>query len=340
MTVLALWMQIDCPQAFCTPFTTRCSSATIADMQTNGRWEMRTYPRLVETRRAAELGITQHQLVRSKRYPSVLAGIRMDRETLVRFPAPVWSDRSWQWDWLSMRAALFKHPGMVAGHALAARLYGWPLPSNFTTDQLYLCSTDQNSRINQRRITLRRKRSFAQVDWFGLPLLSPVDSFIDVGPDLTLRDLIKLGDAAVGNWHGPPQIDLGSLRTAVDERSRIKSRRHLLKALDLVRPTVDSPRETDLRLWAITVGLPEPTVHPRVRCSIHREYVEPDLGYEDEKLALEYEGDHHRASKEQWTRDLERDEALRDAGWTVLKVTSRTNYKQLEAKIRRHLGLK
>ena len=331
-------MQMVNPQPNSSSFNSFHGPATIAGMDINSGWEMRDYPLLIETRKACELGITQHQLLRSGRYPSVLAGVRMDRERLVQLPTPIWADRTWQWDSLSLRAALVKHPEVVAAHALAARLYGWPLPSNFTTDQIFLWSPDRNARINQRRITLRRKRNFAHVKWFGLPLLSPADTFIDIGPDLTERDLIKLGDAAVGNWHGPPQISLESLRAAVGERSRIRSRRHLLNALDKVRTTVDSPRETDLRLWTVAVGLPEPTVHPRIACSTRRGYAEPDLGYEDVRLALEYEGDHHRSSKVQWSRDVERDEALRDAGWTVLKVTSRTNYRQLEEKIRRQLG--
>lgn len=314
-------------------------SATIALMFANDRWEMRDYPTLIETGQAASHGITQHQLLRSGRFPRILPGIRMDTERLVRLRTPVWADRSWQRDALSLRAALIKHPGTVAAHALAARLYGWPLPPNLMTDQLYLCSADRNFRINQRRITLRRRKNIVQVNWYDLPLLSPIDTFIDIGPDLTLRDLIKLGDAAVGNWHGGPQTQLPLLRAEVAERRQVISRHHLLSALELVRETVDSPRETDLRLWTIAVGLPEPTVHPRVRCSVHREAVEPDLGYVDEKLALEYEGDHHRQSKEQWTRDINRDEALRDSGWTVLKVTSRTNYRLLEAKVRQHLGL-
>lgn len=303
------------------------------------RWEMRDYPSLIETRHARSHGITQHQLLKSDRFLRILPGIRMDTDRMVRFRTPVWADQSWQRDALSLRAALIKHPGTVAAHALAARLYGWPLPPNLMTEQLYLCSADRNFRINQRRITLRRRKNFTEVDWYELPLLSPIDTFLDVGPDLALRDLIKLGDAAVGNWHGRPQVLLSPLRAEVAERSQVRARHHLLSALNFVRETVDSPRETDLRLWTIAVGLPEPTVHPRVRCSVHREVVEPDLGYEDEKLALEYEGDHHRQSKAQWARDIERDEALRDAGWSVLKVTSRTNYRLLEAKVRQHLGL-
>lgn len=308
-------------------------------MYSDHRWVMRDYPLLFEAQKASERGITRHGLFHTSRYPVVVPGIRMDLESFVRFPTPVWADRAWQSDALRFRAVLMKHPGIVAGHALAARLYGWPLPSNLMTDQLHVCSTDANARIIQPIITLHRSKSFAQRLWFDLPLLDAVDVFIGVGPDLQVRDLVKLGDAAIGNWHGPPQADLAELRTQVTERKFLRRRRHLLTAIDLMRPTVDSPAETDLRLWTIAVGLPEPVVHPKIYCPLRKRVVEPDLGYPDAKLAMEYEGDHHRSSKQQWTNDIERDEALRNEGWTVLKVTSRTNYRQLEGTIRHHLGL-
>lgn len=125
----------------------------------------------------------------------------------------------------------------------------------------------------------------------------------------------------------------------IDSRSRVRSRHHLLDALSLVRPAVDSPAETDLRLWALTVGLPEPAVHPQISSRLLRRVIEPDLGYQDAKLALEYEGEHHLRSRDQWNRDIERDDAMRYEGWTVLKVTSRTDYRLLESKVRHHLGL-
>ena len=308
-------------------------------MFNDDRWEMRNYPLLFESRRASEFGITRHRMLYTTRYPVVLSGIRMDRESFAQFRTPSWADETWQWDALRLRAALIKYPKLVAGHALAARLYGWPLPQNLLTSQLHLCTDDRNARICQPIITLHRTKHISRVQWFDLPLLTAVDTFISLAADLCLRDLVKLGDAAVGNWHGSPQTDLETLRHEITTRKDLRRRPQLLRALDLMRPTVDSPPETDLRLWAIAVGLPEPEIHPRIYCSLINRFVEPDMGFRDSQLALEYEGDHHRWSKAQWDRDIERDDALRHEGWTVLKVTSRTNYQRLEAKIRNHLSL-
>lgn len=308
-------------------------------MFNDDHWELRDYPVLFESSRAAEQGITRHKMLRTSRYPIVLRGVRMDRESFVRFRTPRWADDHWMWDALRLRAALIKYPGLVAGHALAARLYGWPLPSNHMTSQVHLCTDDRNARICRPMITLHRTTHFSAVQWFDLPLLSAVDTFIGFGSGLCLRDLVKLGDAAVGNWHGSPQTDRETLRHEIITRKELRGKSRLLAALDLMRPTVDSPRETDLRLWAIEIGLPEPVVHPQIYCSLLGRFVEPDLGFPDEKVAMEYEGDHHRRSKAQWERDIERYDALRHEGWNVVRVTSGTNYRSLEAKLRHHLGL-
>lgn len=303
------------------------------------RWEMRNYPRLFQARQAEELEITRHSLLHTQRYPVVLPGIRMDRETFDSFRTPRWADHNWEWEALRLRAVVLKYPGVVADRSTAARIYGWPVPTSLMTSQLHVCAEDKNARIRMSQVTLHRIRHFSRWTWLDLPILTPAEVFIRLGPDLCLRDLVRVGDAAVGNWHGPPQVEISALRSQIKAHARVRCRQRLLEAVELMRPTVDSPAETDLRLWAISVGLPEPTVHPRIESDLARGPIEPDLGYPDEKLALEYEGDHHRDSPDQWTRDIERDEAMRHAGWTVLKVTRRTDYRQLETKIRRHLSL-
>lgn len=334
-----LWTVIFCPQARFLLFPQQAGCANMPCMFNHDRWEMKDYPRLFLVSDHARFGITRHSLYHSNRYPSVLPGVRMDQQTLERHPTPLWADQDWKWDALRLRAASLRYSNIAASHATAARLFGWPLPPNLMTSQLHLSTGDKSARIRHQQITLHRPTQMSSMRWLDLPILAAEDVFIGIGPDLLLRDLVMLGDAAVGNWHGSPQISLPTLQQAVRSRSRLRRGDHLLAALDLIRPTVDSPAETNLRLWARAVGLPEPIVHPRVFCRLLNREVEPDLGYPDEKLALEYEGEHHLRSKNQWNSDIDRDEGLRNEGWTVIKVTSRTDYGLLEAKIRHHLGL-
>ena len=308
-------------------------------MSDDVRWQMHDFPQVFRTRDHAERGITRHSLYHSKRYEEVLPGVRMDLEKFDRCAAPVWADAAWRFDAQRLRAALLLYPAIAASHALAARLYGWPLPSNWLDSHLHVSLTNPNSRIRLSEITLRRMTSMSVKRWFGLPILAPEDVIIGIAGDLLQRDLVKVIDAAAGNWHGPPQIRLDELRVSVRGRPFVRQRQHLIEAVDLARPTVDSPPETDLRLWAVAVGLPEPVVHPKVPSRSLGRIVEPDLGYPEALLALEYEGGHHFQSKRQRENDLKRDEALRAEGWTVLHVTSNVDYRQLETQIRHHLGL-
>ncbi len=300
------------------------------------QWEFRDFPVLFEAKKFAELGISRHALLKSQRYPVVLPGVRMDTETFTKYPVPLWAD----WDWMRtaqrLRAASLKKPGIVGAHATAAQLYGWPLPQRLMTSHLHVASNDRNLRLRLPNVTLHRTIHHSLRNWFGLPLLDAADVIIGLAAELALPELVRLGDAAVGNWHGPPQISLTELNMKA-RRPQIRARSHLRAGLELVRETVDSPKETDLRLWLRSVGLPEPVVHPSVHSALLGQSVEPDLGYPDALLALEYEGEHHLLSRRQWAHDIERYEALHQEGWTVLRVTSRTDFGQLEQKILHHL---
>ncbi|UVI35881.1 hypothetical protein [Brevibacterium spongiae] len=117
----------------------------------------------------------------------------------------------------------------------------------------------------------------------------------------------------------------------------MRNRRRVGEALALIRPDVDSPRETELRLWIMSVGLPEPEIHPQICCEQLKATIRPDLGYPAARLAIEYESDFHRTDRRQWDIDIERENALAHEGWTLIRVTSRTDRRVLERQIRTHL---
>jgi very-short-patch-repair endonuclease len=91
--------------------------------------------------------------------------------------------------------------------------------------------------------------------------------------------------------------------------------RNAITALALANPLAESPMETRLRLTLVDAGLPAPVVQHRVgRYRL-------DLAYPDLKVAIEYDGDHHR-DRDTFRRDIARLNALRAAGWTVLRFTA------------------
>lgn len=89
-----------------------------------------------------------------------------------------------------------------------------------------------------------------------------------------------------------------------------------------IRPGVDSPQESRLRLRLIAAGLPEPTVNHSLDDEIDgRPLRWADLAYINYKIVIQYEGDHHR-SRNQLAADIARDDDWQRAGWTIVRLTA------------------
>lgn len=89
----------------------------------------------------------------------------------------------------------------------------------------------------------------------------------------------------------------------------------------MVDPGAESPRETWLRLLIIRAGLPRPQTQIEVRNEYGAVIAVVDMGWEELKIAIEYEGDHHRTSRMQFNRDIRRMDELIELGWIVIRVT-------------------
>jgi very-short-patch-repair endonuclease len=47
-----------------------------------------------------------------------------------------------------------------------------------------------------------------------------------------------------------------------------------------------------------------------------------DMGWEDRMVAVEYDGDQHRADRRQFVRDIDRIAAMEELGWVVIRVVA------------------
>ena len=64
------------------------------------------------------------------------------------------------------------------------------------------------------------------------------------------------------------------------------------------------------------------------------------MGWEETKVAVEYDGDQHRSSRAQYVRDIRRLETLERMGWIVVRVVAEDHREDvirrvLEARARR-----
>jgi hypothetical protein len=106
---------------------------------------------------------------------------------------------------------------------------------------------------------------------------------------------------------------------------RYKGRRGIRRAhiaLSLVDAGAESPRETWLRLLLVRAGFPPPQTQIPVYDEYGRLVAVLDMGWEQLKLAVEYDGDHHRTDRRQFNKDIRRGEALTELGWIDVRVTA------------------
>jgi len=94
----------------------------------------------------------------------------------------------------------------------------------------------------------------------------------------------------------------------------------LRTALSLYDPGAASPKETWLRLLLIRAGYPRPQTQIPVLSPDGRRQYYLDMGWEDFKLAIEYDGEQHRVSPIVFAYDIQRSEDLDELGWTKIRV--------------------
>jgi hypothetical protein len=157
---------------------------------------------------------------------------------------------------------------------------------------------------------------------------------VQLGAELDVRDLVAAGDAIVHIPRGPGGIrrpsarglaTLDELRDALDAGPRAGAAK-LRAALPLIRGSSTSRPEVHLRLDLAAAGLPEPDLDFEVRTALGILLGISEIAFAKWRVALEYEGDHHRTSRSQWNRDIEKYDAYRREGWDVVRVTSEHQY--------------
>ena len=147
---------------------------------------------------------------------------------------------------------------------------------------------------------------------------SPLRTWFDVAGMLSLDELVIAGDFLLRRKN--PLITVRQLDAYLAGKHGRSGYRRAIQARALIRVDTDSPKETELRLLLVRHGLPEPSINVPMFDETGGWIQDPDLCYEQEKIAIQYDGGHH-ASPAQRRSDIFRDENARDAGWRVVVLT-------------------
>ncbi|MDT0533142.1 DUF559 domain-containing protein [Micromonospora sp. DSM 115977] len=170
--------------------------------------------------------------------------------------------------------------------------------------------------VDQRSLSAREITRFA-----GLPVTTGVRTAFDLGRQLPRTDALVAVDALLHRR----VVKLPTLGSYLDTHNGWPGTAQLREVLTLAEPLCESPMETRLRLVLHDAGLPPLTAqHDVYGTHPHRGRVflgRVDLAYPRWRIAIEYEGDHHR-ERTHFQRDVARLNALRAAGWLVLRFTA------------------
>jgi hypothetical protein len=152
----------------------------------------------------------------------------------------------------------------------------------------------------------------------GLRLTSGAQTFLDLAPSTWPDELVAVGDALMRSGHLTAEQLTERLARADRVRGVVRAR----ACAPLLSPRSASRPESLIRYWVLTSDLPTPQLQIPVhdRWGIVRAHA--DLGFEEWKVALEYEGRQH-ADADQFGRDIDRYSLMSADGWVALRFAGR-----------------
>lgn len=202
--------------------------------------------------------------------------------------------------------------GVIAGRAAAA-LHGDAWVHAVTPIEMIWRSGRPPSGI-----VVRNERIEADeiVDVDGMPVTSPARTAFDLARHLP-RDIALIHLDALARATGMKACDALSL---AGRYPRARGLRRSEVVLSLADPGAQSPKETWLRLLLIDAGLPAPKTQIRVSDGVNEAFI--DMGYDEPKVGLDYDGRQHSADRGQYVHDIGRAELIERQGWINIHVVA------------------
>ena len=173
----------------------------------------------------------------------------------------------------------------------------------------------------------------------GLPVTTPVRSVLDASLELSTDELGK----TIDSLRRRRLLDLGELaeRVALLKSGRGRGLHRLDLALALRDPNApagDSPLETQLNELLTKAGLGGFVTQYEIRTEVGR--FRADIAYVEEKVVVEADGWSVHGNRTAFDADRERQNAIANAGFLVLRFTSRSSPDRIIAAVRQALILR
>ena len=261
--------------------------------------------------------LNRHQL--RTRFQPVLPNVYLERGR-----EPSLQDRiAAAWLWSGEKA-------VIAGLSAAA-LHG----SKWISDDAPVELIHHNSRPPRGVLTRRALLRGDEVQHLaGRQVTTPARTAFDLGRQGSLTVAVARLDAL----SRATKFGVDDVLAVAASHPGTRGLRQLEAALDLVDRGAESPQETYLRLVLVRAGLPRPQTQVPVYADGGGVVAYLDMGWPELMVGVEYDGDHHRADRRQYVRDIRRRELLEERGWLVVRIVSEDHPVDILRRVRRAIA--
>ncbi|TPG35200.1 endonuclease domain-containing protein [Mycolicibacterium hodleri] len=146
----------------------------------------------------------------------------------------------------------------------------------------------------------------------GMSVSTPARTAFDLGRRRG-RTLAVVRVDALANATG---VQASSVELLLRRHAGVRGMRQLREVVELMDGGAESPQETRTRLVLVDAGLPRP------RTQIVVDDWRIDMGYDEFKIGIEYDGVQHWTDRRQHERDINRLAELLDRGWFIIRVSA------------------
>jgi hypothetical protein len=152
----------------------------------------------------------------------------------------------------------------------------------------------------------------------GVTVTSPARTALDIACRYPGDSAVTAIDALAR----ATRLTTAAVLAAAERHPGRRGIRRARATLSLVDPGAESPRESWLRLLLVSQGFPRPTTQIPVYDEFGLLVARFDMGWEELKIAVDYDGDHHRINRDRYYRDIRRAETVANLGWTLIRITA------------------
>jgi hypothetical protein len=152
----------------------------------------------------------------------------------------------------------------------------------------------------------------------GVAVTSPPRTAFDLGRRRGLVPAV----IAVDSLARATGLTVDQVEPLVEAHRGARGVKQLRQVLVLVDAGAESPQETRTRLAIVSAGLPR----PRTQIAVHNEWgavlARIDMGWEQWRVGVEYDGAQHWTDPRIRARDIDRTAELERRGWRIIRVSA------------------